>query len=175
MNRVQGRLLHRAAEPGRQASRDIVMTQTRQDRTVGQWGLARVGLVLALALHVADEALTGLLPLYNQIVDSMRGSLAWVPFPTFTFSVWISGLILPVFFLFALSPLVFKGHALLRPVAYILSVIMIVNAIGHVAASLYWSIWAPGVYSSPVLFLAAMMLLIATRRAGMPNAAAGDT
>jgi len=132
--------------------------------TFRNWGIAWIALTLALALHVTDEALTGFLPLYNEIVRSIRDSIPWFPFPTFTFAVWISGLVTSVLVLLALSPLVFKGHAWLRPIAYFLAVLMIANAFGHATASLYWGIWAPGVYSSPVLFVAAVALLVTTRR-----------
>lgn len=136
------------------------------DTSLRRWGIAWISLALALALHVTDEALTGFLPLYNEIVESVRESIPWFPFPTFTFAVWIAGLTILVLTLLALSPLVFRGDRWLRPVAFILAAIMIANAIGHTAASLYWGIWAPGVYSSPVLFLASVMLLVATRRVG---------
>jgi hypothetical protein len=42
---------------------------------------------------------------------------------------------------------------------------MVGNALGHVAASLYWGKPAPIVYSSPVLFAAAVALLITASRA----------
>jgi len=42
---------------------------------------------------------------------------------------------------------------------------MLANAVGHTVASFYWGIWAPGVYSSPVLFVAALALLVTTRSA----------
>jgi hypothetical protein len=139
------------------------------------WGIAWIALVLALALHVTDEALTGFLPLYNEIVGSIRESIPWFPFPTFTFAVWISGLVTLVFVLLAVSPLVFQGHAWLRPIAYFLAVLMIANAIAHATASLYWGIWAPGVYSSPVLLVAAAALLVATRRTkSQDSGGAGD-
>lgn len=137
-----------------------------RENSLRLWGVAWIGLAVALALHVADEALNGFLPVYNQTVEHARVAWPWFPFPTFTFGVWLSGLIGVVVVLLALSPLVFRGHAWLRPVAYVLATIMVINGIGHAAASLYWGIWAPGVYSSPVLLAAALALLVATRRVG---------
>ena len=130
-----------------------------------QWGMAWVLLALAIGLHVADEALTDFLPLYNSLVESARESYWWIPLPTFSFSIWLSGLVLGVLLLLGLAPLVFAGKTWLRPVAYFLSVLMIANALGHLGASIYWQILAPGVLSSPVLFVAAVALLVTTRRA----------
>src|SRR5687768_6742057 len=89
-----------------------------------RWGMAWVALAIALGLHVTDEALTGFLPRYNATVRSMREAAPWVPLPTFTFWVWLTGLVLLVLLLFALSPLVFRGAGWLRPVSYFLGVLM---------------------------------------------------
>jgi hypothetical protein len=126
--------------------------------------MAWVLLVLAIALHVADEALTGFLPLYNSIVESLRESYPWSPLPTFEFSVWLTGLIIGVLVLLGLSPFVFAGSPYLRPVSYVLGVLMTGNALGHIGISMYWGMLAPGVYSSPILLIAALALLIATDR-----------
>ncbi len=127
-----------------------------------KWGMAWVSLALAVALHVTDEALTGFLPLYNSVVQSLRESFSWIPLPTFSFPVWITGLTIGVLILLALSPLVFTGSRFLRPVSYFLGILMVANAFGHIGASIYWGKLAPGVYSSPVLLVAALALLITT-------------
>jgi hypothetical protein len=129
-----------------------------------RWGWAWIGLAAALGLHVTDEALTGFLPLYNETVRSTREAVPWLPLPTFTFPVWLGGLVLLVTVLFALSPLIFRGARWLRPVAYFLGVVMTANALGHFGASIALRRLAPGVLSSPVLLLAAITLLISTRR-----------
>ena len=135
-----------------------------QESALRRWGFAWIGLALALALHVVDEALNDFLPLYNETVEHVRAEHPRLPFPTFTFQVWLGGLIGLVVVLLSLSPLVFRGHRWLLAVAYFLGVVMIANAAGHAVGSLYWGIWAPGVYSSPVLLVAAVALLITTRR-----------
>ncbi len=127
-----------------------------------KWGMAWVSLALAVALHVTDEALTGFLPLYNSVVQSLREPFSWIPLPTFSFPVWITGLAIGVLILLGLSPLVFAGSRLLRPVSYFLGILMVANAFGHIGASIYWGKLAPGVYSSPVLLVAALALLITT-------------
>jgi hypothetical protein len=136
------------------------------DERTRQWGLAWVALVVALALHVADEALTGFLPRYNAVVLSLRDTYGWVPLPTFSFSEWLTGLIIGVVLLLCLSPLVFAGTKLLRPVSYFLGALMALNALGHLGASLYLGALAPGALSSPLLFVAAVALVTTTFRAG---------
>lgn len=121
-------------------------------------------LAAALAVHVTDEALTDFLPLYNQTVRSMRDAVPWLPLPAFTFPIWLGGLVLLVALLFALAPLAFRGTRWLRPVSYFLGVIMVGNGLGHLAASVYLRRLAPGVLSAPVLLVAALSLLVSTRR-----------
>ena len=133
-----------------------------------RWGFAWLGLVAALALHVTDEAVNGFLPLYNQVVKDARRSWPWFPMPTFTFEGWLTGLVTGILLLLALSPLVFAGHRWLRPIAYIFAAMMAANAVGHAAVSLYSGSLAPGVYSSPVMFVAAVVLFTETRRLRAP-------
>jgi hypothetical protein len=132
---------------------------------IEQWRAAWLGLALALGLHVADEALTGFLPVYNGLVESIRANHPWVPLPTFTFPVWLGGLIVGVALLFALTPVVSRGAPWVRVVSIILGLIMAGNALGHLGASLYWGRFAPGVYSSPVLLIAAAALVVTAFRA----------
>lgn len=43
-------------------------------RRITQWRATWVGLAIALALHVADEALTGFLAVYNEVIVGLRAS-----------------------------------------------------------------------------------------------------
>jgi hypothetical protein len=136
----------------------------------GQWRAAWVGLALALGLHVTDEALTGFLPVYNGLVEGIRANHPWLPLPTFTFPVWLGGLIVGVALLLALTPVVSRGARWIRVVSIILGVIMVGNAFGHLGASLYWGRLAPGVYSSPILLVAAAALVATAFRAKVGGA-----
>jgi hypothetical protein len=133
---------------------------------IAQWRTAWVALALAIGLHVTDEALTGFLPVYNGLARGFRARHPWMPLPTFTFPIWLGGLILGVLLLLSLTPVVSRGAQWIRAVSVLLAVIMIGNALGHIAASLYWGRLAPGVYSSPLLLLAALALLVTALRAG---------
>ena len=137
---------------------------------IAQWRTCWVALALALGLHVADEALTGFLPVYNGVVEGIRARHPWIPLPTFTFPVWLGGLILGVLLLLALTPLTSRGSEWVRVVSIILAVVMTGNALGHIGASVYWGKLAPGVYSSPVLLIAAVALLVTALRAGVRGA-----
>jgi hypothetical protein len=48
---------------------------------------------LALLFHVFDETVNNFLAFYNPLVDAMRSRVRWFFIPTFTFEVWLSGLI----------------------------------------------------------------------------------
>src|SRR5256885_3873849 len=56
-------------------------------------GVAWLALCGGLAIHVADEALTDFLSVYNPAVRAIRARFPFLPLPTFTFPVWLGGLI----------------------------------------------------------------------------------
>ena len=78
-------------------------------------GIAWVQLCLALAAHVTDEALTGFLSVYNPTVLALQAKLGFWLMPTFEFREWLTGLIVAVLLLLALSPFVFRGARWIRP------------------------------------------------------------
>ena len=119
-------------------------------------------MVAAFALHVLDEALTDFLPLYNSIILDLRNAYAFVPFPTFTFTAWLSGLVIALMILALMTWFVFSGRKPMLYVSYLLSIVMILNGLSHIGASLYWGLLAPGVISSPLLLVTAVALLVAT-------------
>jgi hypothetical protein len=119
---------------------------------------------LALAVHVADEALTDFLSVYNPAARAIRQRFPLLPLPVFTFEVWLTGLILALVTLLGLSFFVFRGVRWMRPLAYIFSVMMMANGLGHMAGSFYLGRLMPGVYSSPLLLAASGLLLRQTQR-----------
>jgi hypothetical protein len=64
----------------------------------------------------------------------------------------------------SLSTFAFRGVRWMKPISYFVSIVMLFNAIQHVAASVYLQRAAPGVYSSPLLLAAAAFLLVSVRR-----------
>ena len=131
-------------------------------------GVAWVLLCAAFALHIADEALTGFLAVYNPTVDALRERLGYWPMPNFEFRGWLTGLIIGVAALFLCSPFVFAGHRWIRPIFYVFSIVMLLNGIGHsyftvlghTVNSVHFSRPAPGFYSSPFLLVTSAYALI---------------
>jgi hypothetical protein len=119
-------------------------------------------LVGALALHVVDEALTGFLDFYNPLVLKIRAQIPWFPMLTFTFGVWLAGLLGLVVVLALLAPAVRQGAVGTRVASWALSAIMFLNGLGHLAGSLYLQRWLPGATSAPLLLAASVLLARAT-------------
>jgi hypothetical protein len=128
---------------------------------------AWIALCLALALHVVDEASTGFLSVYNPSVRALRQKRPWLPFPVFTFRVWLAGLVLAVALLLCLSVFVLHGARWMRPIGYVFALLMLANGLGHIVGtvmgrtvgSIHFRRPMPGFYSSPFLLLASLYLL----------------
>ena len=129
-----------------------------------QLGVAWILLAVALAVHVMDEALTDFLSVWNPLVRSVREHIPFLPLPTFAFGVWLTGLIVGVVLLLALSPFAFRGARWMVPLSYFLGILMVGNALLHIGGAFYLGRPIPGVYSSPLLMAAAIYLLVCVRR-----------
>ena len=125
------------------------------------WGW--IALTMALAVHVTDEALTNFLSVYNPTVLAIRRQVSFLPLPTFTFRVWLSGLTFGIILLLALSPFAFRKARWMMFAAYALGFFMMANALQHIAGSIYMGRLMPGVYSSPLLLVCSIYLLLSVR------------
>lgn len=134
----------------------------RARRAYRHW-VAWIALCGALAIHVADEALTGFLPLYNETVLTIREQYPWLPLPIFNFEGWLSLLIFAVVVLTAVSYFVWKGRWAMRPISHVFAGFMLLNGLLHIAGSFYMRKFMPGVYSSPLLLVASIFLIARTR------------
>jgi hypothetical protein len=132
-------------------------------------GVAWVMMCAALAIHVTDEALTGFLSVYNPTVLALRAKLGFWPMPTFEFREWLTGLILGILLLLALSPFAFRNARWIRPIFYFVAIVTgVFNALGHTTATILGRTVstvrfprpAPGFYSSPLLFVASIYALV---------------
>ena len=147
------------------------MPSTPAPRLCQNFGLAWLLLCLAFCCHVADEALTGFLAVYNPTVLAMRGQYPWFPMPTFGFREWLVGLIFANVLLLALTPLAYRNARWIRPLAYFFAAIMFLNGLGHTfftilghtVASVQFPRPAPGFYSSPLLLAASVYLFLRLR------------
>ena len=135
---------------------------SRQTLRRNHW-LAWMALCGALAIHVADEASTGFLELYNLTVRAIREQYPLLPLPTFTFETWLSLLIFAVAMLIASSFFVWKGRWAMRPISYAFAGFMLLNGFLHMVVSLYMREFVSGVYSSPLLLAASVALIYYAR------------
>lgn len=133
------------------------MKEVRLNR---RFGIAWVTFALAVAVHVTDEAMHDFLSTYNSSVRAIRARLPFLPLPTLSFRVWLTLLIAGILLVLCLSPLAFRGDSWLRIVSRPLGILVgVLNAALHIGSSIYFHRWMPGVYSSPLLLLAAIYLL----------------
>lgn len=138
-----------------------------------RFGRAWLAMTLALAAHVADEASTDFLSVYNPIVMAARERWTWFPMPTFTFGVWLSGLISLTIALLALTPLARRGALLARVVAVPFAIVIgLLNGVGHLLGSVYLGRWLPGSTTAPLLIACGAWLLISLPRSIGVGAAA---
>jgi hypothetical protein len=120
---------------------------------------------------VADEALTGFLPIYNATVLAMRSQYKWYPMPTFEYRDWLTALIVANIVLLLLTPFAFQNAWWLRLLAYFYATVHLLNGMGHTlatifgrtASSIHFARPAPGFYSSPLLLAGSIYLLLRLR------------
>ena len=122
--------------------------------------LAWVLMISALAIHVFDEATSGFLIFFNRQVTNIREQLGFFPIPNLTFEIWLTALIIGIIICFLLTPLVKRGGRFVRAFTTILGILMIVNAIGHLLGSIYTGRLLPAFWSSPLLLLTALFVVI---------------
>lgn len=147
------------------------MNLERSQREPANFGAAWVFLCLAFCAHVADEALTGFLPIYNATVQEMRSEHAWFPMPIFEYRNWLIGLIVANVVFLLLTPFAFRNAQWLRPLAYFYAVVHLLNGTGHTLATIFGQTVssvhfprpAPGFYSSPLLLAGSVYLLVRLR------------
>ena len=150
----------------------MAVTESTAAHACRNFGSAWLLLCAGFCAHVADEALTHFLDVYNPTVMAMRERFSWFPMPTFEFRGWLIGLIVANVILLALTPLAYRNTWALRPLAYFFAVVMLLNGLGHTfftilgrtVPSVTFSRPAPGFYSSPYLLVASTYLLVRLRR-----------
>jgi hypothetical protein len=136
-----------------------------------RFGFAWIGFGMAVAIHVLDEAAHDFLAFYNPNARAIRARLPFLPLPVFTFETWLASLATGIAIFLCLSPFAFRGMRWARVAAIPIALLAgILNAGAHMLSSIYYHRWMPGVYSSPLLVLAAAFL-IATGRSGHAESA----
>ena len=132
-----------------------------------RFGWAWVALCAALGLHIADEASSDFVSVYNRtVVELRRRALPFRIVPTFAFREWLIGLIAADAALFCLSPLAFRHTRFVRVLAYPFAGVMLLNGLAHVAGTFAGRTVStvrfrrpmPGFWSSPVVIAASIQL-----------------
>ena len=136
-----------------------------------RFGFAWLAFGAAMVIHVLDEAAHDFLAFYNPNARTIRTRFPFLPLPTFTLESFLISLAIAIAIFLCLSPFAFRGMRWARKVAVPIALLAgVANAMGHTFSSIYYLRWMPGVYSSPLLLLAAIFL-IATARSRHTEAA----
>jgi hypothetical protein len=120
-----------------------------RDRLSISWLL----LIFSLILHVIDEALNNFLDFFNPMVLKIKEHISFIPLPTFTFKIWISGLSIGIVLLLLMTPFIYNRNRFFIPGAKIFSILMILNGLAHIIGSIYYDRILPGLFSSPILII----------------------
>lgn len=129
--------------------------------------IAWLVLVMAVSIHVFDEAKTGFLAVYNPTVSRIRAKFRWSWPPVFSTKVWLTRLAVAIAISFLLTPLAFHFPRTFRPLATLAAIAMLLNGVSHLAGTMLGHTFGdirfqrpmPGTYSSPVLIAASIYLL----------------
>ncbi|MFQ5629900.1 MAG: HXXEE domain-containing protein [bacterium] len=127
-------------------------------------GMAWFALCIMFGVHAVDEVLTDFLSFYNPLVLALQEKIALLPLPIFTFQAWVVSSIIEIVVLLLLSPLVFKGVRFMKSLSYIFGAMIFFNGLLHITGSIVLGRFLPGVFSSPLLLLFALHLLVATHK-----------
>lgn len=117
-------------------------------------------MVSAIAIHVIDEAMNGFLPIYNQIITDLKEKVTFLPAPTFSFDIWIGGLIGAIILSYGLTYFIGRGGKIIRIISVVLGFLMVGNAFVHCIASIYFGSIFPGALSSPLLLATALFVIV---------------
>jgi len=131
------------------------------------FGLAWLFLSMAFALHVWDEAAHDFLGYYDATVLTLYGRFSWFPRMDMTFREWLTGLLVAITIVLALTPFALRNARWLRPFAYLFAGIQFVNGAGHILATMWGGTvpsvrfegTAPGFYTAPLLLLSSAFLI----------------
>lgn len=126
------------------------MTDTAAART-DALGRPWLALCLALALHFAEEAHVGFLPVYEDAVRAVRELFPFVRSPSLALAagMWLAvGLVAA---LMAILPFAYRGAPWMRVATIGLALITLANVSGHIGGSILAGRLMPGIYTIPLL------------------------
>ena len=119
-------------------------------------------LTVALTLHVLDEALNDFLSIYNPLVALINQRMGILFFPAFSTTEWLTGLTMGIIILFGFSFFANHEKKWILYLSYFYGVLMLLNGLGHILGSFYYSKFIAGVYTSPLLLVGSIYLIWST-------------
>jgi hypothetical protein len=139
------------------------MKEAEPDQKDKCWGRAWIMLTIAFALHAVDEAVSGFPYLYNSTTAALRERIGFLPLPVFTMSSFVAAMVIMLLFLFLATPFAYKQVKPMDKYSLVYAVIMFLNGTWHIIGSIVFGKWLPGVYSSPLLLIFAVLLFRSAR------------
>jgi protein-S-isoprenylcysteine O-methyltransferase Ste14 len=149
-----------------------MLTDSAASREIRAHGRAWLFLCAHLAAHAVEEALNGFVDVWNPFLGTVRARTG-LPLPQFTFDGWLTALVVGIVALTAMTPLVARGVRGFRVASYVFAGLMIANGLNHLVSPLYLGRFLPGQFTSPLVILASIWLILAARRVGHPTTPAG--
>ena len=144
------------------------LRDTPSPAALGAQARAWLYVCLHLAAHGVEEALHGFVDVWNPFLASVRARTA-LPLPHFVYGDWLTVLVIGVAALTGMTPLVARGVRGFRIGSYVFAILMIVNGVNHLASPLYLGRFLPGQFTSPLLILTSIWLMLETRRVTHPD------
>ncbi len=127
-------------------------------------GIPWLVLILAFAVHTADEIRGGFLSTYQMALDAVRELVPFVRLPYVSLTVWMAVSIGTVAVLALLTPLAYRGARGMRTLMLWVIGLELANVVGHVGGSILAGAPIPGVYSTVGLAAASAYAIVADRR-----------
>jgi hypothetical protein len=135
------------------------MNPSVQNQAKGNFGPGWLLLCLAFGAHIWDEAAHGFLEYYNATVLTLWAHFAWFPKVDTEFRPWLLGVSGVAIALLMLTPFAYRNARWMRPLAYLLAGVQLVNGLahivftilGHTVPSVVFDGLAPGFYSAWLL------------------------
>jgi|SRR5208282_5237236 len=133
----------------------------------GNLGIRWLFLCLAFAGNILEDTLNDFLGYYNATVLTLYGHFSWFPRIDLNFREWLVTVILADAILLLLTPFAYRNSRFMRPLAYISSAVMLLigsgtilaSMLGQTVPSVHFTGGAPGIYTSPLLLAASVLVL----------------
>ena len=140
-----------------------VQPEARLRSMGGSWLI----LCFAFASTATEYALRDFVGYYDATVLTLYGRLRWFPRLDFDFKQWLAGVIILGLALLLLTPWAFRGAPFVRTIARTFAMVMLIESlvtviaslVGQTVPSVHFSGGAPGLYTAPIGLAASILVL----------------